>query len=84
MSLDELTGRGWLEAQPPSLDSPESVIAVVEGEEITGPRHFGKTISDTGTEIHKRYTTGPYRVELKMQLPDGEIPTETKVRIEKQ
>lgn len=65
MELRELNGAGWTKADPPMVNDGGNVIARVQGTPINGGVKM-ETIESTHDTLHERYSTGPYRVDLRI------------------
>lgn len=82
MSLSKLAGQGWLDADPPALESSESVLAEVDGVEVAvGFERKDSPVVDTPAEIHRVFRSGRFDVEIRVQTGDGEIATGGQVRV---
>jgi hypothetical protein len=68
--LAELSGKGWVAAEPPEIDDADSVVARVRGEAIRGgvltERH-----EDSEERFHYEFSTGPYTLEVKVDYISG-------------
>lgn len=66
-TLSELSGEGWVFADPPKNTDEQSVIARYQGEKIKAGVKT-ETVTDNESEMHIKYRTGCYDLELKFQL----------------
>lgn len=82
MSLSELAGRGWLEAEPPDITSGMQVMAVVDGVDVkVGFERKDSPIVDTPNMIHRRFRSGRFDVDIRVETGDGVLATGGKVRV---
>lgn len=79
--LNEIAGDGWVEADPPSLDADSSVVAVVDGEPVKMGT-TATTIREDKSCVHRRFRTGPYDVDVKIESADGQIALAGHVKVE--
>lgn len=79
--LGEIAGDGWVEADPPPLDADESVVALVDGETVKMGT-TATTIREDRSCVHRRFRTGPYDVDVKIESADGEIALGGYVKVE--
>jgi hypothetical protein len=76
--LDELSGKGWVVAEPPDIDDADSVVAQVSGKKIRGGL-LVEQHEDSENGFHYEYRTGPYTLEVKVDYVSGN----GQVRVEK-
>lgn len=70
MALEELAGEGWVLVDPPARRDGESVIARHDGEPIKAGVLTDK-IQDSEYEVHRKYRSGCYDVEIKVDFEIG-------------
>jgi hypothetical protein len=70
MSLAELCEKGWVIVEPPARTDTASVVARYDGEPIKAGFRTD-TIADTESEVHYRYRTGQYDVDVKIDFDIG-------------
>lgn len=75
--LDELSGKGWVAAEPPHIDDDDSVVARVRGEPIRGGLLVEQHESSEDG-FHYEYRTGPYTLEVSVDY----ISANGQVRVE--
>jgi len=84
MTLKELAGRGWIPAEPPMIDHEPSVVAMVDGQPIrAGFERKNSPIVNTRTEIHRKFRTGQYDLDVRIETPDGEIVAAGYIKVER-
>jgi len=68
--LSELCDNGWVMVEPPTRTDDASVVARYDGEPIkAGVRT--DTIADNESEVHYRYRTGQYDLDVKIDFDIG-------------
>lgn len=83
MSLKQLAGRGWIRAEPPSIDAKESVVAVVDGTEIkAGFERKDSPIVDSPQRIHRLFRSGQYDLEVRLETT-SDMAMEGFVKVER-
>lgn len=68
--LGELSGKGWTLVEPPAPDDGESVVARYDGEPIKAG-FLTERIKDESDEIHFRYRSGSYDLDVKVDFELG-------------
>jgi hypothetical protein len=76
--LAQLAGEGWQFVEPPRKNDAPSVIARYRGEPIKAGVRM-ETITDTIDEMHYKYRSGRYDLEVKIDFEIGR----GRVRVEK-
>lgn len=70
MTLEQLSGEGWKPVEPPHAGDPPSCIGRYDGEQVkAGVRT--ETITDTESEMHYKYRSGQYDLEVKIDFEIG-------------
>lgn len=70
MSLGKLEGSGWVMVDPPNYTDEDSVVARYNGEPIKAG-FLTERIKDTDSEIHFRYRSGQYDLDVKIDFDIG-------------
>jgi len=68
--LSELAGNGWTMAESPLERDEQSVVARVEGKPIKAG-FLTERVSDSKDELHVKYRTGQYDLEVKVDFAAG-------------
>lgn len=68
--LDELAGKGWTVVEPPEGGDGESVVARYQGEPVKAGFLMDR-VKDTDEEIHFRYRSGRYDLDVKIDFEVG-------------
>lgn len=68
--LSDLKGRGWVLVQPPLQFDDENVVARYEGKPIRAG-FLMERVRDTDSEVHVKYRSGSYDLEVKIDLETG-------------
>jgi hypothetical protein len=69
-ALSELSSKGWTNVNPPELMDEESVVARYRGKAIKAGFLIDR-IKDSEEEVHFRYRTGKYDLDVKIDLEIG-------------
>lgn len=68
--LSELAGKGWTLVEPPERDDADSVVGRYKGEPVRAGFRL-ETVEDSDEEIHCRYRSGRYDLDVKLDLVSG-------------
>lgn len=68
--LHKLCGEGWTAVEPPEHLDEDSVVARYEDEPIRAG-FMTKKIKDTSSELHLRYRSGKYDLDVKIDFDIG-------------
>jgi len=83
MGLKSLSGKGWVQAEPPSLEAEPSVVAEVDGEPVrAGFERKDSPIEESRECVHRKFRTGRYDVEVKIVSGDGEVVLSGYIKVE--
>lgn len=66
MTLAELSGKGWVLAEPPKVDDSENIVARYRGTEIGAGFKLDESLNRS--EEYMKFRSGEYDVEVKFHF----------------
>lgn len=71
---EELAGAGWVDVHSPPPRADPSVVAMWNGRPVKAGVEVER--EDSGDRIYTRYSTGPYYVDLDIDLENARLRVE--------